>query len=100
MYNILSDDHCNKTEAPDPGEGPYQQFKYYEKPKRASQAEITVKGIYWKKPFFLQYIPSPLYQPGSFWLFNIESYGTGCQKNYQCPQFFVVTRVLSIITVR
>ena len=34
-FNFLSKDQRNKTEAPDPGEGPYQRFKYYKKLKRA-----------------------------------------------------------------
>ena len=34
-YNFLSKDQRNKTEASDLGEGPYQQFKYYKKLKRA-----------------------------------------------------------------
>ena len=33
-YNFSRRDQRDKTEAPDPDEGPYQRFKYYKKLKR------------------------------------------------------------------
>ena len=50
QYNSLRMDQRNKTEAPDPGVGPCQRFKYYKQAKK-NKADITVKEYIQKSQY-------------------------------------------------